>query len=127
MPKKKNPDSLELIRGKTGRVYGSLMGLLTTMKGIPLSYAKDMQEDKEPVFDAFETAQTCLEVFAGAWNSMRLNPERMAAGVDSMALATDLADYLVTKLNRSFVTNDFKKHRKNLLLEQQLSRLPPTM
>jgi argininosuccinate lyase len=95
MPQKKNPDSLELIRGKTGRVYGGLIGLLTTMKGIPLTYAKDMQEDKEPVFDAFETVQLCLEVFAGAWGSMRLKPERMAAAVDGMALATDLADYLV--------------------------------
>ena len=95
MPQKKNPDSLELIRGKTGRVYGGLIGLLTTMKGIPLTYAKDMQEDKEPVFDAFETVQLCLQVFAGAWGTMRLKPERMANGVDGMALATDLADYLV--------------------------------
>lgn len=95
MPQKKNPDSLELVRGKTGRVYGDLMALLTTMKGIPLTYAKDMQEDKEPLFDAFETADICLEVFAGAWQGMRLDADRMAGRIDDMALATDLADYLV--------------------------------
>ena len=97
MPQKKNPDSLELVRGKTGRVYGSLIGLLTTMKGIPLTYAKDMQEDKEPFFDALETVEICLEVFAGAWGSMVLRSERMAAAIDDYALATDLADYLVRK------------------------------
>ena len=97
MPQKKNPDSLELVRGKTGRVYGSLVALLTTMKAVPLTYAKDMQEDKEPLFDALETVDTCLEVFAGAWESMQLDTERMEATVDSMALATDLADHLVRR------------------------------
>ena len=97
MPQKKNPDSLELIRGKCGRVYGDLMGLLTTMKGIPLTYSKDMQEDKEPLFDAVETARISLEVFAGVWSSMSLNPERMEAAIDGQTLATDLADYLVGK------------------------------
>ena len=97
MPQKKNPDSLELVRGKTGRVYGSLIGLLTTMKGIPLTYAKDMQEDKEPFFDALETVDVCLQVFSGAWASMALRTERMAAAIDDYALATDLADYLVRK------------------------------
>ncbi|MFA6109731.1 MAG: argininosuccinate lyase, partial [Candidatus Latescibacterota bacterium] len=95
MPQKKNPDSLELVRGKTGRVYGSLVSLLTTMKGIPLTYAKDMQEDKEPFFDALETVAICLEVFTGAWETMTLRPARMEAAIDDKALATDLADYLV--------------------------------
>ena len=95
MPQKKNPDSLELIRGKTGRVYGDLIGLLTTMKGIPLTYAKDMQEDKEPCFDALETAAICLDVFTAVWETMDLRPERMAQALDANVLATDLADYLV--------------------------------
>ena len=95
MPQKKNPDSLELIRGKSGRVYGDLISLLTTMKGIPLTYAKDMQEDKEPFFDAFETTQISLEVFAGVWETLELHPERMEQAIDGYALATDLADYLV--------------------------------
>jgi argininosuccinate lyase len=97
MPQKKNPDSLELVRGKTGRVYGDLMSLLTTMKAAPLSYSKDMQEDKEPLFDALDTVSMCLQVFAGAWSSMELKAERMESVVDSGALATDLADYLVHK------------------------------
>ncbi len=95
MPQKKNPDSLELIRGKTGRVYGDLVALLTTMKAAPLTYSKDLQEDKEPLFDALDTVAICLDVFAGAWAGMQLKTERMEAVVDSGALATDLADYLV--------------------------------
>ncbi len=95
MPQKKNPDSLELVRGKTGRVYGSLVALLTTMKAVPLTYSKDMQEDKEPLFDALETVDICLEVFAGAWQGMQVRGEQMEKKVDPMALATDLADYLV--------------------------------
>ena len=95
MPQKKNPDSLELVRGKTGRVYGSMVALLTTMKAVPLTYSKDMQEDKEPLFDALETVDICLEVFAGAWQSMQVRGEQMEKKVDPMALATDLADYLV--------------------------------
>lgn len=95
MPQKKNPDSLELVRGKTGRVYGSLVALLTTMKAVPLTYSKDMQEDKEPLFDALDTVDICLEVFAGAWQGMQVRGEQMEKKVDSMALATDLADYLV--------------------------------
>jgi argininosuccinate lyase len=97
MPQKKNPDSLELVRGKTGRVYGDLIALLTTMKGIPLAYAKDMQEDKEPFFDAAETVADCLQVFAGAWSTMAVNADRMAAALDDGTLATDLADYLVRR------------------------------
>ena len=97
MPQKKNPDSLELIRGKTGRVYGNLTALLTTMKGLPLTYSKDMQEDKEPVFDSFETVGDCLDVFAAAWQSMTVNTTRMTDAVDDTTLATDVADYLVRK------------------------------
>ena len=97
MPQKKNPDSLELVRGKTGRVYGNLMSLLTVMKGVPLTYAKDMQEDKEPVFDTLETVQMSVAVFAGAWQTMTVKSERMAGALDGMILATDLADYLVRK------------------------------
>jgi argininosuccinate lyase len=95
MPQKKNPDSLELIRGKSGRVYGDLISLLTTMKGIPLTYAKDMQEDKEPFFDALETTQISLEVFTGVWETLELRQERMEQAIDGNTLATDLADYLV--------------------------------
>ena len=97
MPQKKNPDSLELIRGKTGRVYGNLTALLTTMKGLALTYSKDLQEDKEPVFDSFETVQDCLEVFTQAWATMQLHEERMLSAIDDGTLATDLADYLVKR------------------------------
>jgi len=97
MPQKKNPDALELVRGKTGRVYGNLMSLLTVMKGIPLTYAKDMQEDKEPFFDTADTIWLSLDVFAGAWRTMLVKGDRMGAALDGMILATDLADYLVRK------------------------------
>lgn len=97
MPQKKNPDSLELIRGKTGRVYGNLMALLTVMKGLPLTYAKDMQEDKEPLMDTVDSVWACLEVFAAAWRTMTVRAERLAAALDGTVLATDLADYLVRK------------------------------
>ena len=97
MPQKKNPDSLELVRGKTGRVYGDLLGLLTTMKGIPLSYSRDMQEDKEPLFDAVDTAMASLQIFSGVWSTMALRPHRMRESMDGNILATDLADYLVGK------------------------------
>ena len=98
MPQKKNPDVAELVRGKTGRVYGSLMGLLTTMKGIPLAYNKDMQEDKEPVFDAVDTVKMCLPVFTGMLSTMRVLPQNMrrAAG-GGFINATDCADYLTKK------------------------------
>ena len=98
MPQKKNPDVAELVRGKTGRVYGHLMGLLTTMKGIPLAYNKDMQEDKEPVFDAIDTVKMCLPVFAGMIATMRVLPQNMrrAAG-GGFINATDCADYLTKK------------------------------
>jgi argininosuccinate lyase len=97
MPQKKNPDSLELVRGKTGRVYGNLMSLLTVMKGVPLTYSKDMQEDKEAFFDTVDTIWISLEVFSGAWASMIVDPERMQGSLDGMILATDLADYLAKK------------------------------
>ena len=98
MPQKKNPDVAELVRGKTGRVYGSLMSLLTTMKGIPLAYNKDMQEDKEPVFDAIDTVEVCIPVFAAMIDTMRVLPENMrrAAG-KGFINATDCADYLTKK------------------------------
>ena len=98
MPQKKNPDIAELVRGKTGRVYGDLMSLLTVMKALPLAYNKDMQEDKEPVFDACDTAQRCLPVFTAMLDTMRLLPENMrrAAGAGFIN-ATDCADYLVRK------------------------------
>ena len=97
MPQKMNPDSLELVRGKTGRVYGNLVSLLTVMKGIPLTYSKDIQEDKEPLFDTVETLMMTLDVFAGVWESMTFNADRAAAALDGQILATDLADYLTRK------------------------------
>ena len=98
MPQKKNPDFAELIRGKTGRVYGDLMGLLTTMKGLPLAYNKDMQEDKEGVFDAVDTLADSLVVARGMIETLRVNADVMRAGAHGgFMAATDLADYLVTK------------------------------
>ena len=98
MPQKKNPDVAELIRGKTGRVYGHLMGLLTTMKGIPLAYNKDMQEDKEPIFDALDTVKLCLPVFCDMIATMKINKENMLKGSrGGFTNATDVADYLVKK------------------------------
>ena len=98
MPQKKNPDVAELVRGKTGRVYGDLMGLLTAMKGLPLAYNKDMQEDKEPVFDAIDTVEMCLPVFSAMIGTMTVHPENMrrAAG-RGFINATDCADYLTKK------------------------------
>ena len=98
MPQKKNPDIAELVRGKTGRVYGALMSLLTTMKGIPLAYNKDMQEDKEVSFDAFDTVKNCLELFTGMLRTMKFKNDRMAASaMNGFTNATDAADYLVWK------------------------------
>ena len=98
MPQKKNPDMAELIRGKTGRVYGDLMALLTTMKGLPLAYNKDMQEDKEAVFDAVDTVVQCLKVFAPMLRTLKTIPENMKkAAQGGFINATDLADYLVKK------------------------------
>ena len=96
MPQKKNPDIAELVRGKTGRVYGALMSILTTMKGIPLAYNKDMQEDKELIFDAIDTAKGCLALFTGMISTMKFNKERMnESSRHGFTNATDAADYLV--------------------------------
>ena len=101
MPQKRNPDVAELGRGKTGRVYGNLMALLTTLKALPLAYNKDMQEDKEGLFDTVDTLNATLAAFAGMVETMSINRERTRraaeAGVYSGILATDLADYLVAK------------------------------
>ena len=98
MPQKKNPDIAELVRGKTGRVYGALMSLLTTMKGIPLAYNKDIQEDKEVAFDAMDTVKDCLVLFTGMLRTMKFKKERMAASaMNGFTNATDAADYLVGK------------------------------
>jgi argininosuccinate lyase len=98
MPQKKNPDVAELARGKTGRVYGSLMALLTLMKGLPLAYNRDMQEDKEPVFDAADTVTLSLSVFTEMLKGVTIHKETMRrAAEDGFITATDLADYLVKK------------------------------
>lgn len=98
MPQKKNPDITELVRGKSGRVFGDLMGLLTVMKGIPLAYNKDMQEDKEAVFDAFDTVKICLSTLVPMIDTMRVIPENMRkAAAGGFINATDCADYLVSK------------------------------
>ncbi|MEG0355461.1 MAG: argininosuccinate lyase, partial [Lachnospiraceae bacterium] len=96
MPQKKNPDIAELVRGKTGRVYGALMSILTTMKGIPLAYNKDMQEDKELVFDAIDTAKGCISLFDGMLRTIRFNQDKMKQSAkNGFTNATDAADYLV--------------------------------
>lgn len=98
MPQKKNPDMAELCRGKTGRVYGDLMALLTVMKGLPLAYNKDMQEDKEAIFDACDTVKMCLDVFAPMLATMQVRTDNMRrAAAEGFINATDLADYLVKK------------------------------
>jgi len=97
MPQKKNPDTLELTRGKSGRLIGNLMGLLTTLKGLPSTYDKDLQEDKEPVFDTFDTLTLALPVMTGLIQTLRLNPDRMLNQLEPNLLATDLADYLVKR------------------------------
>ncbi len=98
MPQKKNPDVCELTRGKSGRLYGNLVSVMVAVKGLPLTYNRDLQEDKEPLFDSFETVDLALRVNAEMIAAMRLNPERCAAAVsDPLLLATDLADYLVRR------------------------------
>jgi argininosuccinate lyase len=98
MPQKKNPDICELVRGKTGRVYGDLMSLLTTMKGLPLAYNKDMQEDKEPAFDAIDTAQACISLFSEMLSTITFRGDVMRlSAVRGFTNATDAADYLVVK------------------------------
>lgn len=98
MPQKKNPDMAELVRGKTGRVYGNLLGTLTMLKGLPLAYNKDMQEDKESLFDSSDTVKACLDVFAPMISAMKANTENMRKAAEKGFInATDLADYLVKK------------------------------
>jgi argininosuccinate lyase len=103
MPQKRNPDAAELVRGKTGRIFGALLGLLTVMKGLPLAYSKDMQEDKEGVFDAFRTLSLCLAAMTGMVKDLTPDAKRMkAAAGASYATATDLADWLVRELKLPF-------------------------
>ena len=98
MPQKKNPDIAELIRGKTGRVYGHLMALLTVMKGLPLAYNKDLQEDKEGAFDAIDTCLSCIRLMTGMLAAMKFNRARMEdSAKGGFTNATDAADYLVRK------------------------------
>jgi argininosuccinate lyase len=98
MPQKKNPDVLELIRGKTGRVYGALITVLTVLKGLPLSYNRDLQEDKEPLFNVIDTLQGVLPLMAALVNGVRFNEKRMVeATEEGHLIATDMADYLAQK------------------------------
>jgi argininosuccinate lyase len=97
MPQKRNPDSMELVRGKTGRLYGNLTALLTVLKGLPSTYNKDMQEDKEALFDSADTLLMTLPITAGVIASLTPHPERMRAALEEGLLATDLAEYLVRK------------------------------
>ena len=97
MPQKKNPDPFELARGKAGTLLGALTGLLATLKGLPSTYDKDLQEDKIPVFEAYDTLTAMLPVMAGAVRTLMVKPERMAAAIDATMMATDLADYLVER------------------------------
>ena len=131
MPQKKNPDVPELLRGKTGRVYGNLVSLLTVMKGLPLAYNKDTQEDKEGVFDSVKTIEISLEILAEVIKTMTVNVDRMeiACKVGHLS-ATDLADYLVQKVNMPFrtayyitkdvvkVANDLDKDMSELTLDE---------
>lgn len=97
MPQKKNPDSLELLRGKSGRLYGHLCGFMMSLKGIPSTYNKDLQEDKEPLFDAVDTTKASLQILTGVLSTMTVHADKMRAALTPDMLATDLADYLVRK------------------------------
>ncbi|OIP27363.1 MAG: argininosuccinate lyase [Chloroflexi bacterium CG15_BIG_FIL_POST_REV_8_21_14_020_46_15] len=97
MPQKKNPDVAELARGKTGRIYGNLMSIITTMKGLPLAYNRDMQEDKQGLFDTLDTLHSTLEIFAEMLKTIKVNTRRVREAIKDYILATDLADYLVKK------------------------------
>ena len=123
MPQKKNPDAAELVRGKSGRVFGDLMSLLAMMKGLPLAYNKDMQEDKEPVFDSLDTVILCLRVFTDMTRTMKINKAAMLlATQDGFLNTTDLADYLVTK-GESFRNAHEIVGRIVLACEKQGSRI----
>jgi argininosuccinate lyase len=119
MPQKKNPDVPELLRGKTGRTYGNLISLLTVMKGLPLAYNKDMQEDKEGTFDSVETAEISLTILTEVIKTMTVNKERMeqACKIGHLS-ATDLADYLVEKCNIPFREAHFITGRAVALAER---------
>ncbi|KAK8865795.1 argininosuccinate lyase [Kwoniella newhampshirensis] len=97
MPQKKNPDSLELLRGKSGRTFGQMAGFMMSLKGVPSTYNKDLQEDKEPLFDAVDTVSAALRIAEGVLATLSINPEKMAAALTMDMLATDIADYLVRK------------------------------
>ncbi|MFP4520989.1 MAG: argininosuccinate lyase [Fibrobacterota bacterium] len=97
MPQKKNPDSLELLRGKCGRIFGSLFSLLTVMKGLPLTYSKDMQEDKEPLFDTIKTVNISLKIFAGLLETAEIRKDKMEQNLTGMLLATEIADYMAKR------------------------------
>mmetsp|Transcript_4769 Transcript_4769/g.6235 ORF Transcript_4769/g.6235 Transcript_4769/m.6235 type:complete len:181 (+) Transcript_4769:3-545(+) len=97
MPQKKNPDACELLRGKSGRNIGNLVTMLTALKGIPMTYNKDLQEDKEPLFDSVETMMGCIPIAAGVMSTLTPKVEKMKTGLSADMLATDLADYLVRR------------------------------
>jgi argininosuccinate lyase len=127
MPQKKNPDSMELVRGKAGRVFGDLLALLTTLKGLPLAYNKDMQEDKEVVFDAFDTVSSSLRVTETVFKNFAVNRDRAeAASVDGYMNATELADYLVRKAMPFRDAHEVvgKVVRRALELGKELEQLP---
>ena len=120
MPQKRNPDAAELVRGKSGRMYGALIGLLTVMKGLPLTYSKDMQEDKEMVFGAFDTIELCLAATTGMVVDMKPNRERMRASADAgFITATDLADWVTRTLNIPFRESHHITGRIVALAEQK--------
>jgi argininosuccinate lyase len=135
MPQKKNPDPFELARGKSGALIGGLTGLLTTLKGLPSTYDKDLQEDKVPVFNAYDTLMSILPALAGALRTLTPHPERMRAAIDTTMMATDLADYLVWKGvpfreahglvgNVVRMADDLKKELDTLTLEEYQSISP---
>ena len=105
MPQKKNPDSLELIRGKSGRVFGNMSGFMMTLKGLPSCYNKDMQEDKEPLFDTVDTIGAMLRISCGVVSTMTVNKYKCEGALDVEMLATDIAYYLVRKGVTSFIWN----------------------
>src|SRR5579862_4957471 len=97
MPQKKNSDSLELLRGKSGRLFGHLAGFMMTVKGLPSTYNKDLQESQEPLFDTMSQINACLQITTGVMSTLTIHPEKMKKGLGAEMLATDLADYLVRK------------------------------
>jgi len=136
MPQKKNPDMAELTRGKTGRLYGNLMSILTTLKALPSSYNRDLQEDKEALFDSVDTVAAALDLFAAMLPELKINRERMkAAASDPNLLATDLAEYLVKKgmpfreahetVGKLVADADKKKIKLNALKAAQLKKASP--